>query len=105
MVEITAVYEGHLHCSATHGPSRTRRVTSAAAASTLARAGTPVLLVDKARFPRDKCCGDGLTADALRQLEGLGLRPDAVPDWQPVHEVFVRSPVGRTVSFPLPDDG
>ena len=77
----------------------------AAAAITLARAGTPVLLVDKARFPRDKCCGDGLTADALRQLEGLGLRPDSVPDWQAVHEVFVRSPVGRTVSFPLPDDG
>lgn len=77
----------------------------AAAAITLARAGAPVLLIDKARFPRDKCCGDGLTADALRQLEGLGLRPDTVPDWQPVHEVFVRSPVGRTVSFPLPDDG
>ena len=77
----------------------------AAAAITLARAGTPVLLVDKARFPRDKCCGDGLTADALRQLEGLGLRPDSVPDWQPVHEVSVQSPIGRTVSFPLPDDG
>jgi geranylgeranyl reductase family protein len=77
----------------------------AAAAITLARAGAPVLLIDKARFPRDKCCGDGLTADALRQLEGLGLRPDAVPDWQPVHEVFVRSPVGRSVSFPLPADG
>ena len=77
----------------------------AAAAITLARAGAPVLLVDKARFPRDKCCGDGLTADALRQLESLGLRPDSVADWQPVHEVFVRSPVGRTVSFPLPDDG
>ena len=78
---------------------------SAAAAITLVRAGTPVLLVDKARFPRDKCCGDGLTADALRQLEGLGLRPDAVPDWQPVGEVVVRSPVGRTVRFPLPGDG
>ena len=77
----------------------------AAAAITLARAGAPVLLVDKARFPRDKCCGDGLTADALRQLESLGLRPESVPDWQQVHEVFVRSPVGRTVSFPLPDDG
>ncbi len=77
----------------------------AAAAITLARAGAPVLLVDKARFPRDKCCGDGLTADALRQLEGLGLRPDAVPDWQPVDQVVVRSPVGRTVRFPLPHDG
>jgi geranylgeranyl reductase family protein len=77
----------------------------AAAAITLARAGTSVLLVDKARFPRDKCCGDGLTADALRQLEALGLRPESVHDWQTVGEVFVRSPVGRTVSFPLPDDG
>jgi geranylgeranyl reductase family protein len=77
----------------------------AAAAITLARAGTDVLVVDKARFPRDKCCGDGLTADALRQLESLGLRPESVPDWQPVDEVFVRSPVGRTVRFPLPPDG
>jgi menaquinone-9 beta-reductase len=74
----------------------------AAAAITLARAGTAVLVVDKARFPRDKCCGDGLTADALRQLEGLGLRPESVPDWQVVDDVYVQSPVGRTVCFPLP---
>jgi len=74
----------------------------AAAAITLARAGVDVLVVDKARFPRDKCCGDGLTADALRQLEGLGLGPASVPDWQPVDDVCVRSPTGRTVRFPLP---
>jgi len=74
----------------------------AAAAITLARAGSHVLVVDKARFPRDKCCGDGLTADALRQLEALGLRPESVPDWQPVDDVWVRSPTGRTVRFPLP---
>ncbi|MDQ6727015.1 MAG: geranylgeranyl reductase family protein [Actinomycetota bacterium] len=73
-----------------------------AAAITLARGGAHVLVVDKARFPRDKCCGDGLTADALRQLEDLGLRPESVPDWQPVDEVCVRSPTGRTVRFPLP---
>jgi geranylgeranyl reductase family protein len=77
----------------------------AAAGITLARAGVDVVLVEKARFPRDKCCGDGLTADALRQLEALGLRPDAVPDWHVVDTVAVRSPVGRTVRFPLPDDG
>ena len=77
----------------------------AAAAITLARAGSSVLVVDKARFPRDKCCGDGLTADALRQLEDLGLRPEAVPGWQVVEEVYVRSPAGRTVCFPLPADG
>ena len=49
----------------------------AAAAITLARAGRDVVVVDKARFPRDKCCGDGLTAEALRLLEALGLDPAA----------------------------
>ena len=74
----------------------------AAAAITLARAGRDVVLVDKARFPRDKCCGDGLTAGALRRLEALGLRPDAVPSWQVVEDVWIRSPSGRTVPFALP---
>jgi flavin-dependent dehydrogenase len=34
----------------------------------LARGGARVLLVDKARFPRDKPCGGGLTVRAQRQL-------------------------------------
>jgi geranylgeranyl reductase family protein len=34
----------------------------------LARAGARVLLVDKARFPRDKPCGGGLTTRAVREL-------------------------------------
>jgi geranylgeranyl reductase family protein len=34
----------------------------------LARARARVLLIDKARFPRDKPCGGGLTYRALRQL-------------------------------------
>jgi menaquinone-9 beta-reductase len=74
----------------------------AAAAITLARAGRDVVVVDRARFPRDKCCGDGLTAGALRQLEALGLRPELVTSWQRVDDVWVRSPSGRTVRFPLP---
>lgn len=78
----------------------------AAAAITLARGGRDVVLVDKARFPRDKICGDGLTAGALRLLEDLGLRPDAVPSWQPVHDIVVSSPSRHEVTFPLPrDDG
>ncbi|MGH9113463.1 MAG: NAD(P)/FAD-dependent oxidoreductase, partial [Acidimicrobiales bacterium] len=40
-----------------------------AAAITLARAGREVALVDRARFPRDKICGDGLTTGALRLLD------------------------------------
>jgi geranylgeranyl reductase family protein len=38
----------------------------AAAAMHLVRGGARVLLVDKARFPRDKPCGGGLTGRALR---------------------------------------
>jgi geranylgeranyl reductase family protein len=34
----------------------------------LARAGASVLLVDRARFPRDKPCGGGLTGRALKHL-------------------------------------
>ena len=76
----------------------------AATAIRLARAGVPVTLVDKARFPRDKCCGDGLTTGALRLLEDLGLDPGAVPSWQRVDDVVVRSPSGREVTFPMPRD-
>jgi geranylgeranyl reductase family protein len=75
----------------------------AAAAIVLARAGRDVVLIDKATFPRDKCCGDGLTAAALREYEWLGLRPESVPDWQVVDQAWVRGPTGRTVQFPLPE--
>jgi geranylgeranyl reductase family protein len=74
----------------------------AAAAITLALGGRQVVLVDRARFPRDKTCGDGLTAGALRLLEALGLDPATVPSWQVVDDVWVRSPSGREARFPLP---
>ncbi len=74
----------------------------AAAGTTLARAGKRVVLVDKATFPRAKCCGDGLTTMALRHLEDLGLEPERVPSWQRVDDIVVRGPRGRTVTFPLP---
>ncbi len=73
-----------------------------AAAITLARAGVDVVVLDKATFPRDKCCGDGLTTGALRRLEELGLDPSTLPSWQRVDDVVVRSISGRVVRFPLP---
>jgi geranylgeranyl reductase family protein len=76
--------------------------SGAAAAITLARAGRDVVVIDKAVFPRDKCCGDGLTTGALRRLEGLGLDPAEVPSWHPVDKVVLRPPGGRGVTFPLP---
>jgi geranylgeranyl reductase family protein len=77
----------------------------AAAAITLARAGRDVVVLDRARFPRDKCCGDGLTTGALRRLEALGLNPAGIASWTAVTDAYIRSPSGRTVCFPLPRTG
>ena len=73
-----------------------------AAATLLARAGREVAVFDRASFPRDKCCGDGLTALALRELETLGLSPTTVESWQPVDDVVIRGPSGREMRYPLP---
>ena len=72
------------------------------AATTLARSGRSVLMIDKAAFPRDKCCGDGLTTLALRELELLGLDPTMVPSWFTVDAAWLCSPSGREVCVPLP---
>jgi len=74
-----------------------------AAAITALRNGRSVLVVDRATFPRDKICGDGLTTAALRELDALGLDPATVPSWIDVDEALVRSPSGREVVFPFPD--
>ncbi|KOG07437.1 MULTISPECIES: geranylgeranyl reductase family protein [Streptomyces] len=44
-----------------------------AAAYRLALAGHDVLLIEKATFPRDKICGDGLTPRAVKELVGMGV--------------------------------
>ncbi|WP_424413339.1 menaquinone reductase [Mycolicibacter algericus] len=54
--------------------------SGSAAAAWAARAGRDVLVVDRATFPRDKPCGDGLTPRAVEQLELLGLG-----DWLDSH--------------------
>ncbi|KAB2350730.1 geranylgeranyl reductase family protein [Actinomadura rudentiformis] len=46
----------------------------------LAQAGLDVLLLEKATFPRDKICGDGLTPRAVRALVGMGVDINA-PGW------------------------
>jgi menaquinone-9 beta-reductase len=76
-----------------------------AAAIELGRGGSHVVVVDKAVFPRDKCCGDGLTTLALRELEHLGLDPSTVTGWHDVSAAWLRSPSGREVELPLPTEG
>ena len=51
------------------------------AAAYLARAGLDVLLLEKAAFPRDKVCGDGLTPRGMKQLIDLGIDTSTEAGW------------------------
>ncbi|NMR18798.1 geranylgeranyl reductase family protein [Cellulomonas fimi] len=46
-----------------------------------ASAGLTVLLLEKAAFPRDKICGDGLTPRATREMVAMGLPIRAEDGW------------------------
>jgi geranylgeranyl reductase family protein len=67
----------------------------AAAALLLRRAGHDVLLVDEARFPRDKVCGEGVSPEAWRLLDLLDAGPAvrALAPW-PLRGMQVVSPDG-----------
>jgi flavin-dependent dehydrogenase len=69
----------------------------ALAALMLARAGVRVLLVDRARFPRDKICGDTLNPGALRVLERHQLRGQIDPRGFPIHGMLLSGPSGVQV--------
>lgn len=79
-----------------------------AAAWQAARTGAGVLVVDKAEFPRDKPCGDGLTARAVSYLQKMGLA-DEVTKFHQVNKVTVYSPSEWELFFPrrpgMPDHG
>ena len=70
----------------------------AAAALAARAAGRSVLIVDRADFPRDKVCGDGIAPEALDVLAGLGLDPAGLTEGYPaVPRLRLRSPGGTTV--------
>jgi geranylgeranyl reductase family protein len=71
--------------------------SAAALAARKARPDARVLLLDKADFPRDKACGDGIAAHGRDELALLGL-PDLIADYMPVDRLSVISPGGATVS-------
>jgi geranylgeranyl reductase family protein len=76
-----------------------------AAAVGLARAGRSVAVVDKATFPRDKICGDGLTSGALQRLEAIGVEPSEVASWRTVDEMRIVTPTGAERTLPFPSGG
>jgi geranylgeranyl reductase family protein len=69
-----------------------------AAAARRADPSARVLVLDRADFPRDKVCGDGIAPEALDVLAGLGIDPAALTDGYPaVARLRLRSPGGTTV--------
>ncbi len=70
------------------------------AALVLARAGADVALLDKARFPRDKACGDFIGPKGLQVLADLGV---SEPPGIDVGDMMVVGPTGRRVVLPCYD--
>lgn len=69
------------------------------AARHLADRGLDVVLLEKASFPREKVCGDGLTPRAVRQLVRLGVDISEDAGW--VRNKGLRVYGGRTEPFEL----
>ncbi|HEY3211017.1 MAG TPA: geranylgeranyl reductase family protein [Actinomycetota bacterium] len=67
----------------------------------LARHGVDVLMVDKAVFPREKVCGDGLTPRGVRSLERMGVDP-AEPGFTRVDGLRAYGVDGVVVDVPWP---
>src|SRR6478736_4337238 len=82
--------------------------SGSAAAWQAAQTGAKVVVLDKAEFPRDKPCGDGLTARAVSYLQKMGLSHE-VAEFHRVNRVTVFSPSAWELSFPkrpgMPDHG
>lgn len=68
----------------------------------LAKAGRDVVLVDRAAFPRDKTCGDGLTPRAIQVIRRIGLDIDEIST-EPVDDALMVSPAGLRAKLNFPE--
>src|SRR5665811_1927322 len=71
-------------------------------AAYLAMAGLDVLLLEKATFPREKVCGDGLTPRAVRELITLGIPTPEEDGWIKNHGLRIIGG-GMRLELPWPD--
>jgi geranylgeranyl reductase family protein len=72
-------------------------------AALLSRSGASTLLLDKAYFPRDKVCGDGLTPRALYWLDVLGCLDEVIGATRSCitqADLFINGERSLTGSFP-----
>jgi menaquinone-9 beta-reductase len=83
--------------------------SGAATALTLSRAGYSVTVVDRARFPRDKACGEGLMPPGVACLRRLGVLDQVLATRAPRIRGVMYTHGGGTPSayapFPTPPDG
>jgi geranylgeranyl reductase family protein len=73
----------------------------AATAYHLARHGVDVTMVDRARFPREKVCGDGITPRGVAAIVKMGIDPDD-PGFARVRGLRVHSR-SATIELPWPE--
>lgn len=73
------------------------------AALVLARAGVAVRLVDRARFPRDKLCGDTLNPGTLSILDRLGIAGPVRQRAMAVTGMNISGPNGARIAASYPD--
>jgi geranylgeranyl reductase family protein len=72
------------------------------AAYSLAGRGLRVLLLDRAVFPREKVCGDGLTPRAVAALDGMDVLDRLAPVSQPIDGLAITAPNGTRVAATAP---
>jgi menaquinone-9 beta-reductase len=68
----------------------------------LTRAGVRVLLLDRAKFPRDKVCGDALSGKSMSVVKDFGLEDEvAKAEHGNINGVIFSSPDSKVVEIPF----
>ncbi len=74
-----------------------------ATAHYLAKEGLDVVLLDKAEFPRDKTCGDGLTPRALWVLKDMGIYDQVADFAYRINGLELNGSMGNMLVAPFPE--
>ncbi|MBI4044253.1 MAG: geranylgeranyl reductase family protein [Candidatus Diapherotrites archaeon] len=75
-----------------------------ACATFLARKGIKVLVLDKARFPRDKTCGDAISGKSVSVIRELGLEKEIEKNYHAkIYGVTLSSPNGNMFTVDIPE--
>ena len=77
----------------------------ASTAAWAARAGLDVLLVERARFPREKACAEYLSPEAARDLDALGVLPDVEAEAEKLDGMRIVADDGTDVLGRFRSDG